>query len=255
LLNLKLDGLSMTILPLFYSNVKKKLGTNVQSTSQDPESTVAGPRPATTEEITSRWRAGQKRSMWLVVGMFTFAFTFLFVIQNIAGYLAYHGYGVRHDYGIVLNQMDWADSAAEGGGPLAVVYRWEHVPWRTCDSVKMEVLKDDYGQPVIIQRGQPENGNSRGYDIEDLLLSTSYHIPLRSRRDTSVYILMTYNEGGPTRQLDFRTYTKFIKEFGFGSVEVVQSVAAESSDLKESFEVETQELLRQEIKRRCSPSN
>ena len=26
------------------------------------------------------------RSMWLVVGMFTFAFTFLFVIQNVAGY-------------------------------------------------------------------------------------------------------------------------------------------------------------------------
>ena len=65
----------------------------------------------------------------------------------------------------------------------------------------------------------------RGSDIEDLLLSTSYHIPLRSRRDTSVYILMTYHEGGPTRQLDFRTYTKFIKEFGFGSVEVVQSAA------------------------------
>jgi len=244
----------MTILPLFYSNVKKKLDNNVQS---GPEATDAtGPRPATAEEITSRWRAGQKRSMWLVVGMFTFAFTFLFVIQNVAGYLAYHGYGVRHDYGIVLNQMDWADSEAEGveAGPLAVVYRWEHVPWRTCDSVKIEVLKDDHGQPVVIQRGQPENGNHRGSDIEDLLLSTSYHIPLRSRRDTSVYILMTYHEGGPTRQLDFRTYTKFIKEFGFGSVEVVQSAAAESSNLKESFDIETQELLWQEIKRRCSPS-
>ena len=58
---MKLDGLSMTILPLFYSNVKKKLDTNVQSTSQDPEATDAGPRPATAEEITSRWRAGQKR--------------------------------------------------------------------------------------------------------------------------------------------------------------------------------------------------
>lgn len=248
----------MTILPLFYSNVKKKLDNNVQS-SQDPEASDAtGPRPATAEEITSRWRAGQKRSMWLVVGMFTFAFTFLFVIQNVAGYLAYHGYGVRHDYGIVLNQMDCADSAEEASGveagPLAVVYRWEHVPWRTCDTVKIEVLKDDHGQPVVIQRGQPENENQRGSDIEDLLLSTSYHIPLRSRRDTSVYILMTYHEGGPTRQLDFRTYTKFIKEFGFGSVEVVQSAAAESSNLKESFEVETQELLWQEIKRRCSPS-
>jgi len=246
----------MTILPLFYSNVKKKLDNNVQSGPESSDAT--GPRPATAEEITSRWRAGQKRSMWLVVGMFTFAFTFLFVIQNVAGYLAYHGYGVRHDYGIVLNQMDWADSAegVEGGseGPLAVVYRWEHVPWRTCDSVKIEVLKDDHGQPVVIQRGQPENGNHRGSDIEDLLISTSYHIPLRSRRDTSVYILMTYHEGGPIRQLDFRTYTKFIKEFGFGSVEVVQSAAAESSNLKESFEVETQELLWQEIKRRCSPS-
>jgi len=253
----------MTILPLFYSNVKKKLDSNVKkkldsNVQSGPEVTDAtGPRPATAEEITSRWRAGQKRSMWLVVGMFTFAFTFLFVIQNVAGYLAYHGYGVRHDYGIVLNQMDWADPArAEGveAGPLAVVYRWEHVPWRTCDSVKIEALKDDHGQPVVIQRGQPENGNQRGSDIEDLLLSTSYHIPLRSRRDTSVYILMTYHEGGPTRQLDFRTYTKFIKEFGFGSVEVVQSAAAESSNLKESFEVETQELLWQEIKRRCSPS-
>ena len=48
----------MTILPLFYSNVKKKLDTNVQSS---PEVADSGPRPATVEEITSRWRAGQKR--------------------------------------------------------------------------------------------------------------------------------------------------------------------------------------------------
>ena len=79
--------------------------------------------------------------------------------------MAYHGYGVRHDYGIVLNQMDWTDTAEETSGveagPLAVVYRWEHVPWRTCDSVKIEVLKDDHGQPVVIQKGQPENGNHR----------------------------------------------------------------------------------------------
>ena len=48
------------------------------------------------------WFLPFSRSMWLVVGMFTFAFTFLFVIQNVAGYCKFYKIGCFEEKEIYL---------------------------------------------------------------------------------------------------------------------------------------------------------
>jgi len=201
----------MTVLPLY----------QVQKPDNNEAATAPLKNQSSEDGGTSRWSklfwrpqaAGgccgpQNRSMWLTVGLFAFAFFFLILIQNIAGYLAYHGYGVRYDYGIVLNDMRGA-----GHRPVAMVYRWDHIPWR-CDTVQLSQVEDIHPPENQVRRNGP-------LELDRLLRRLSYHIPMQSRRDTSVYILTDYHDGGPTRSLDSKTSGRIIKEFGFDSVDIV----------------------------------
>jgi len=186
---------------------------------------------------------GHNRSMWLTVGLFAFAFTFLIFIQNVAGYLAYHGYGVRYDYGIVVNEM----RRVGGQIPVALVYRWEHIPWR-CKAIEVSTLDDGKGQPMAIY---PTEKEVRINDLHGILRQVSFHIPLKSRRDTSLFILTDYSDGGPTRTLDLRTKGRIIKKFGFDSVEIVQNQSLAGTIGGQQFITNIKNFLIKTIESKC----
>jgi len=214
-------------------------------------------------EGTSRWSklywrpkasggccGAQNRSMWLTVGLFAFAFTFLILVQNIAGYLAYHGYGVRYDYGIVLNDMS-GGAAGGGGRPVAVAYRWDHIPWR-CDTAQISPVKDARGQPLAIHPPESQVRRNGPLELDSLLRQLSYHhIPMKSRRDTSVYILTDYHDGGPTRSLDLKTSGRIIKEFGFDSVDIVEEGQGFGASDDQTFADSIENLLIGHIESKC----
>jgi len=253
----------MTVLPLY--QVKKPdrndaaaaaAGVSTGLTQDNDERLNAGQRNEGKGWSRSFWRpkasggccGGQNRSMWLTVGLFAFAFTFLIFIQNVAGYLAYHGYGVRYDYGIVVNDMSVGTNKRQAA---ALAYRWDHIPWRSCQAIELSLVDDGQGQPLAIY--PPEN-QVKTNDLQGLLQQVSFHVPLKSRRDTTVYILTEYRDGGPTRTLDSRSSGQIINKFGFDSVESVeiQGLAATTG---QQFIANIENFLMKTIKSKCERMN
>jgi len=141
---------------------------------------------------------GPNRSMWITVGFLTFAFLTMMAIQNIVGYLAYHGYGVRNDYGIVLRPT----SGEKGGGRTAeagtlegVAFSWPHLPWN-CSPEKLAPLREDSELPVIFKHNGKVAKESDVITVESmmdnmrpLLRHAAFHIPIRSHKDSTLYIV------------------------------------------------------------------
>jgi len=137
---------------------------------------------------------GSNRSMWITVGFLTFAFLSMMLIQNVIGYLAYNGIGVRNDYGIVLD----GGSMSEG-----VAFTWPHIPWK-CSPGKLSPIQEENGDPVIFKHSpgsqltsDQEQSMTRMDKLRPLLINAAFHIPKTSHKDATVFIV-----GGGSDQND-----------------------------------------------------
>lgn len=222
----------MTILPLYHTKEPdKKVAPEIPTQIGDRNTVVTSDAQILIPKYTKSKKKkgcchaichGPNRSMWITVGFLSFAFMTLMIIQNVVGYLAYHGIGVRNDYGIVLN----GGSMAEG-----VAFSWPHIPWK-CAPGNLAPIREQNGEPVVFKHSPHSIYEGTGQDsvmdkLRPLLTHAAFHIPMKSHKDSTVYIV-----GGIAAEVDTLSpekseLTEIIKrEFNF-EVEFVERFNAE----------------------------